>query len=73
MVTLFIVALCHGDPLVLDLSNQTLRTLEQFIDGVDVGMGQFKALDLGLRSVLDGQTTSSPTLMPSGLVHSKTL
>ena len=34
---------CHGDPVAL-----VLHTLQQFINGVDVGVGQLKALDLGL-------------------------
>ena len=46
-----VVALGHGDLVVLDLWDWSLHTLQQFINGVDVGMGQFKALDLGLRGV----------------------
>ena len=42
------VSLCHGDPTTLDLQDQPFHILWQFIDGVDVGMGQLKALDLGL-------------------------
>ena len=49
-----VVALCHGDPAALDLHDQSLHTLKQFIDGVDVG--QLKALDLSLVS-------SPPTLL----------
>jgi hypothetical protein len=37
------VARCHGDPAAL----VTLHKLQQFIDGVDVGVGQLKALNLG--------------------------
>ena len=38
--------LCH--PVTLDLQDWPLHTLQQFIDGVDVGVGQLKALDLGI-------------------------
>ena len=34
-----IVALCHGDPVALDLQVQSLHTLQQFIDEVDVWVG----------------------------------
>ena len=43
-----VVALCHGDPVALDLQGWLLRMLQQFIDGVDVGVGQQEVLDLGL-------------------------
>ena len=43
-----VIALCHEDPAALELQDWTLHTLQQFIDGVDVGVGQLKALDLGL-------------------------
>ena len=43
-----VVALCHGDLVALDLQDQLLHTLQQFIDGIDVGVGQLKSLDLGL-------------------------
>lgn len=43
-----VVALCHGDPGALDQQGQALHMLQQFIDGAVVGMGQLKALDLGL-------------------------
>ena len=42
------VALCHGDPAAFVLQDQPLHVLEQFIHGVDVGVGQPKPLDLGL-------------------------
>lgn len=38
----------HGDPAALHLQAWSLHALQQFIDGVDVGVGQPKALDLGL-------------------------
>ena len=40
-----VVALCHGDPAALDLQDWPLHMLQQFIDEVDVEVGQFKALD----------------------------
>lgn len=43
------VALGHGDLIVLDVWDQPLRALEQFINGVDVGVGKFKPLGLCLR------------------------
>lgn len=46
---LLFVALYHGDPVVLDLWDWPLYTLQQLLSGVDVG--QLKALDLPLRSV----------------------
>ena len=42
------VNLCHGDPAALDLQGWSLPVLQQFIDGVDVGVGQYVVLDLGL-------------------------
>lgn len=35
-----VVALCHGDAIALDLKNQHLHVHQQFIHGVDVGVGQ---------------------------------
>jgi hypothetical protein len=43
------VALCHGDPVVWNLQDLPLHALPQFIHGIDIGIGQFQALDLGLR------------------------
>ena len=40
-----------------------LSSLQQFIDGVDVGVWQFKALDLSLRGVQASQPTSSPATL----------
>ena len=42
-----VVVLCHGDPAALSLQDQLFCLLQQFIDGVDVGVDQLKALDLG--------------------------
>ena len=39
---------CHGDPVALVLQDWLLDMLQQFINVVDVGVGQLKALDLGL-------------------------
>ena len=41
-----VVALCHGDPAALVLQDQRLQMLQQFIDGVYVGVGQLQALSL---------------------------
>ena len=54
------VALCHEDPAALDLQDWSLHTLQQFIDRVDVGVGQLKALNLGLGGSWVVQLTSSP-------------
>ena len=43
-----VVAMGQGHPVPLDLQDQSLHVLQQFINGVDVGVGQFKALDPGL-------------------------
>ena len=43
-----VAVLCRGDPAALNLQDWPYHTLQQFIDGVDVGVGQLKALDLGL-------------------------
>jgi len=43
------VALCHRDFAALDLQGRPFQMLQQFIDEVDVGVGQLKALDLGSR------------------------
>lgn len=44
----FYFAPCHGDPAALDLQDWPLHVLQQFIDGLDVGLGQLKPLELGL-------------------------
>ena len=41
-------ALCHGDPAALDEQVWPFHMLQQFIDDVDFGVGQLKALDLSL-------------------------
>lgn len=45
------VAQCQGDHATLFLEDQLLHTLKQFIDGVDIGVVQLKALDLGLGGI----------------------
>ena len=56
-------SLCHRDPAALDLYSQSLYAFHQFIDGVDVGMGRLKALDLG-SSWVPTQPSSSPKPSP---------
>ena len=41
------VALSHGDPAAMLLQDQCLHALQQVIGGVDVGVGQPKAQDVG--------------------------
>jgi hypothetical protein len=41
------VALCHQDLATLVLQDRPFHKLQQFIDGIDVGMGQVNALYLG--------------------------
>jgi hypothetical protein len=43
-----VAVLCRGDPAALNLQDWPYHTLQQFIAGVDVEVGQLKALDLGL-------------------------
>jgi hypothetical protein len=43
-----VVVRCHEDPAALNLWDWPLHTLQQFTNRVDVGLGQLKALDLGL-------------------------
>ena len=50
-----VVTLYHEDPVALHLQDQALQRLQQFIDGVDVGVGQLKAPDLGLSVSWVGQ------------------
>ena len=45
-----VVVLWHGDTEALVLQDLPLHTMQQIIDGVGVGMGQLKSMDLGLRS-----------------------
>ena len=43
-----VVVLCDGDPAALILHDLPLHAVQQFIDEVDVGVSQPKALDLAL-------------------------
>ena len=56
-----VVTLCYGDTAALDLQNQTFYVLQEIIDGVDVVVRQFKALDLGL----GGSRVSQPACSPA--------
>jgi hypothetical protein len=58
--------LCHEYSAVLDLLNQLHHALQQFINVADVGVSQFKALDLGLRSICADHLTGFSLLMPLG-------
>ena len=42
-----VVVLGHGDTAALDLQDQPLHSLQQFIDEANVGVHQLRALDLG--------------------------
>jgi hypothetical protein len=64
------VALCHGDPAAFVLQDQPLHVLEQFIHGVDVGVGQPKPLDLGLGGSWVGQPSSCSVLHHLGQLYS---
>lgn len=52
--------LCHWDSTALGLQDQSFKELQKPRDDVDVGVGQLKALDLGLGCSWAGQTSSSP-------------
>lgn len=43
-----VVALCYGDSAAFDLQDQALHVRQQFIDGVNIGVGHLKTLGLGL-------------------------
>ena len=43
LLTYPIVALCHGDPLFLDVEDWPLHAFQQYINRVDVLVGQFKS------------------------------
>lgn len=59
-----LVALCCG--VVLGLLDLPLHTSQQFIDGADVRVGQFKALS----AVWAGPPASPPVLTSSGWLTS---
>lgn len=54
----------HEDVIDLNLLGQSLHTHQQFMNEVDVRVGQFKAMDLDLRIIRDAQlltlTISNP-------------
>jgi len=54
-----IVAPHHGDSAALDPQIQPLNVRQQFIDGIDVEVGQLKSLYLGLSDIWTGQPASS--------------
>jgi hypothetical protein len=56
----------HGDPAVLDLQDQPLYKIQQFTNGVYVGLGQLKVLDLSLGGSRASQPASSPAPTPPG-------
>ena len=43
-----VVALCYGDADALGLQDWPPHVLQQFVDGMNVGVGQLRALALGL-------------------------
>lgn len=61
-----VVALCHGDPKALKLKSWLLHMPQHFTDGINVGVGQLTALDLGLGSSWASQPTSPPSPIPGG-------
>lgn len=64
------VSLCHEDTTALDLMEQPCHSLWQFIDEVDVGGGQSKALDMALGGSWVGQSSNSPADTPPGQLFS---
>lgn len=48
LLSIILVALCHGDPAVLDQQDHPFYMLQWFIDETDFGVGHLKALDVGL-------------------------
>lgn len=60
---IFCVVLCHRDPAALDL-----HTL-QFIDGVHIGVGQLRAMNLGLSWLAPSSLTSTVPAINTALAH----
>ena len=56
--------MCCRDPEAVVLHDSLFHVLQKLIDAVDVGMGQLKALDLGLGDSWVGQPASSPVFKP---------
>jgi hypothetical protein len=50
----------------LDLQDQPLYKIQQFTNGVYVGLGQLKVLDLSLGGSRASQPASSPAPTPPG-------
>ena len=61
---IFCVVLCHRDPAALDL-----HTL-QFIDGVHIGVGQLRAMNLGLSWLAPSSLTSTVPAINTALASS---
>lgn len=53
-------------PAALGLQDRSLHVFQQFIDGVDVGVGFLIALVLGLGDIWVGQPASSPSSSSQG-------
>lgn len=59
-----VVVLYHRDPAALVLWDKLLHTLQQLIDGIDVGVDQLKTLDLSLGGSWVGQPGSLSQVSP---------
>lgn len=58
----YLIVLCHGEPAILGFYVWPLHTLLQFIDKVDIGVGQFIALVLA-------QVVAGLVSLPSFPIH----
>lgn len=67
-----VIGLCHRDPTTLNMQNWSLHTFQPFIDGIIIGLGQLKALNLGMCGSWVGQSVSfsAPTPPEQTLQHS---
>ena len=61
-----VVALCPGDPAALDHQDWPLHTFQPFIDDTDFGVGQLRALSVGLGGSRAGHPSASPLCAPPG-------
>ena len=59
--------MCHGYLAALDLQDKTFHEPQQVTDDVDFGVGQLRALDLGLGGSWADHLTCSPLPIPPGL------
>lgn len=66
-------ALCDGAPAALNLHVMSLHMLQQFIDEVDVGVGQLTVLVLGLSGSWVDQSASFYSLTPTSRASSPAL